>query len=195
MVFAGFYPVDSERLSAAAGRARTLQLNDASLTYEPESSLRSASASAAVSSACCTWRSSRSGSSANTISTCSRPRRASNTRCHCTAATMLMIDNPADLPSRARSTKSASRGCTSRSFCPRATSARSWSWSRGRRGDYHEMIYLDEDRVQLKFDMPLAELIVDFYDQLKVRTQGYASLDYSFARDAARRSGQAATCS
>ena len=43
------------------------------------------------------------------------------------------------------------------------------------------MIYLDEDRVQLKFEMPLGELIVDFYDQLKSKTQGYASLDYTFA--------------
>jgi GTP-binding protein LepA len=51
----------------------------------------------------------------------------------------------------------------------------------GRRGAYREMVYLDEDRVQLKFDMPLGELIVDFYDQLKSRTQGYASLDYTFA--------------
>lgn len=50
----------------------------------------------------------------------------------------------------------------------------------GRRGAYREMVYLDEERVQLKFEMPLGELIVDFYDQLKSRTQGYASLDYSF---------------
>ena len=50
----------------------------------------------------------------------------------------------------------------------------------GRRGDYRELIYLDPDRVQMKFEMPLAELIVDFYDQLKSRTQGYASLDYVF---------------
>ena len=50
----------------------------------------------------------------------------------------------------------------------------------GRRGVYKEMVYLDEDRVHLKFDMPLAELIIDFYDQLKSRTQGYASLDYQF---------------
>ena len=50
----------------------------------------------------------------------------------------------------------------------------------GRRGSYREMVYLDEERVQLKFEMPLGELIVDFYDQLKSRTQGYASLDYSF---------------
>jgi GTP-binding protein LepA len=42
------------------------------------------------------------------------------------------------------------------------------------------MTYLDEDRVQLKYDIPLGELIIDFYDQLKSRTQGYASLDYVF---------------
>jgi GTP-binding protein LepA len=51
----------------------------------------------------------------------------------------------------------------------------------GRHGTYQEMIYLDEERVQLKFQMPLGELIVDFYDQLKSRTQGYASLDYQFS--------------
>jgi GTP-binding protein LepA len=43
------------------------------------------------------------------------------------------------------------------------------------------MDYLDEERVVLEYEMPLAELIVDFYDQLKSRTQGYASLDYQFA--------------
>jgi GTP-binding protein LepA len=44
-----------------------------------------------------------------------------------------------------------------------------------------DMIYLDEDRVQLKYEIPLAELIIEFYDQLKSRTQGYASLDYTLA--------------
>ena len=48
------------------------------------------------------------------------------------------------------------------------------------------MEYLDEDRVQLAFGIPLGELIVDFYDQLKSRTQGYASLDYSSASIARR---------
>ena len=50
-----------------------------------------------------------------------------------------------------------------------------------RRGDFDKMDYLDEQRVLLTYRMPLGELIVDFYDQLKSRTQGYASLDYSFA--------------
>jgi GTP-binding protein LepA len=50
-----------------------------------------------------------------------------------------------------------------------------------RRGEFEKMDYLDEDRVQLIYKMPLGELIVDFYDELKSRTQGYASLDYTLA--------------
>jgi GTP-binding protein LepA len=50
-----------------------------------------------------------------------------------------------------------------------------------RRGIFDTMDYLDPTRVQLKYRMPLAEIVIDFYDQLKSRTQGYASLDYSLA--------------
>jgi GTP-binding protein LepA len=50
-----------------------------------------------------------------------------------------------------------------------------------RRGEFEKMDYLDEDRVHLTYKMPLGELIVDFYDELKSRTQGYASLDYALS--------------
>ncbi|MER3460935.1 MAG: beta-ketoacyl-ACP reductase [candidate division GAL15 bacterium] len=50
----------------------------------------------------------------------------------------------------------------------------------GRRGVYERMDYLDPQRVVIEGKIPLAELIIDFYDQLKSRTRGYASLDYSF---------------
>jgi GTP-binding protein LepA len=50
--------------------------------------------------------------------------------------------------------------------------------STGRRGSFETMEYLDAERVLLTFELPLAEVIVDFYDQLKSRSQGYASLDY-----------------
>jgi GTP-binding protein LepA len=49
-----------------------------------------------------------------------------------------------------------------------------------RRGIFKEMKYIEATRVLLTYSMPLGELIIDFYDQLKSRTQGYASLDYSF---------------
>jgi GTP-binding protein LepA len=50
-----------------------------------------------------------------------------------------------------------------------------------RRGSLVQMDYVSEQRVMLKYDMPLSELIVDFYDELKSRTQGYGSLDYAFS--------------
>jgi GTP-binding protein LepA len=51
----------------------------------------------------------------------------------------------------------------------------------GRRGNMVDMTYLGEDRVQLRYSLPLAEIVFDFFDQLKSRTQGYASLDYEEA--------------
>ena len=47
-----------------------------------------------------------------------------------------------------------------------------------RRGEYHHMAYLSEERVQLVYDIPLAEIVLDYYDKLKSRTRGYASFDY-----------------
>ena len=49
-----------------------------------------------------------------------------------------------------------------------------------RRGSYKDLKYIEAESVLLTYSIPLAELIIDFYDQLKSRTQGYASLDYSF---------------
>ncbi|HEX2922761.1 MAG TPA: elongation factor 4, partial [Chloroflexota bacterium] len=49
----------------------------------------------------------------------------------------------------------------------------------GRRSEFKKMDYLDEQRVLVNYDMPLSELLVDYYDELKTRTQGYASLDYT----------------
>ncbi len=53
----------------------------------------------------------------------------------------------------------------------------------GRRGAMHGMEYLSEDRVELRYTLPLAEIIFDFFDQLKSRTRGYASLDYELEGD------------
>ena len=47
-----------------------------------------------------------------------------------------------------------------------------------RRGEMEKLEYLSPERVELRYRMPLAEVVIDFFDQLKSRTQGYASLDY-----------------
>lgn len=53
--------------------------------------------------------------------------------------------------------------------------------SQERRGVYKDMVYMSQNRVMLKYDLPLSEIIYDFFDQLKSRTRGYASLDYDWA--------------
>ena len=60
-----------------------------------------------------------------------------------------------------------------------------------RRGVHVDMSYLSEPRLQIRYDLPLAEIVLDFFDQLKSRTQGYASLDYELLGHAARRAGEA----
>ena len=60
-----------------------------------------------------------------------------------------------------------------------------------RRGIFIEQDYPAPNRVQLNFEIPLSELIVDFFDQLKSRTRGYASLDYQFLEYRAGRPGEA----
>jgi GTP-binding protein LepA len=55
--------------------------------------------------------------------------------------------------------------------------------AQGRRGDMTNMEYLSESRVELVYELPLAEIVVDFFDQMKSRTRGYASLDYEPAGD------------
>ena len=76
------------------------------------------------------------------------------------------------------SRRSRSRGSSSASSRRAATSARSWSCRPTAAATFMTMEYLDPTRVVLHFEMPLAELIVDYFDQLKSRSQGYASMDY-----------------
>ena len=59
-----------------------------------------------------------------------------------------------------------------------------------RRGEMKKMEYLSPERVELDYEVPLAEVVVDFFDQMKSRTQGYASLDYELAGYRASQPGQ-----
>jgi GTP-binding protein LepA len=63
-------------------------------------------------------------------------------------------------------------------ICPAGYVGQVMELCQGRRGTHVDMHYLSPERVQLRYDLPLAEIVLDFYDQLKSRTAGYASLDY-----------------
>jgi GTP-binding protein LepA len=178
MVFAGLYPVDGEDYPLLRDALERLQLNDASLTYQPESSLALGFG----------FRCGFLGLLHMEIIQ-ERLEREYSLNLLATAPSVeyevilrggqrLVIDNPADMPSPGEIDEILEPWVHLNIITPSRYIGSIMELVTGRRGIYHEMIFLDESRVQLKFDMPLGELIVDFYDQLKSRSQGYASLDY-----------------
>jgi GTP-binding protein LepA len=180
MVFAGLYPTDSVDYPLLRDALDKLQLNDASLTYEPESSVALGFG----------FRCGFLGLLHMEIIQ-ERLEREFDLDLLATAPSVeyeivmhggehLRIDNPSELPSPGEFEEILEPWVAINVISPSRYIGQIMELVTGRRGEYQEIIYLDEDRAQLKFDMPLGELIVDFYDQLKSRTQGYASLDYLF---------------
>ena len=180
MVFAGLYPVESEEYPMLRDALERLRLNDGSLTWEPESSEALGFG----------FRCGFLGLLHMEIIQ-ERLEREYGVQLLATAPSVeyevvlrggdqLLIDNPSDLPSPGDIEEIREPWLDISVIAPARYIGAVMELVTGRRGDYRELIYLDSDRVQMRFEMPLAELIVDFYDQLKSRTQGYASLDYVF---------------
>ena len=97
------------------------------------------------------------------------------------AGEVLNIDNPADLPSEENIEEILEPWMKIQIFTPKDYIGPLMDMVTKRRGEFEKMEYLDEKRVLLTFQIPLNEILVDFYDQLKSCSRGYASLDYSFA--------------
>jgi GTP-binding protein LepA len=92
----------------------------------------------------------------------------------------LEVDNPAQLPVPNKIQRVEEPWVSLSVIVPSRSIGAVMELVTTRRGLYKKMDYLDEQRVLIDYDMPLAELIIDLHDQLKSRTQGYASMDYSF---------------
>jgi GTP-binding protein LepA len=180
MVFAGLYPVDGVDYPVLRDALERLRLNDAALTWVPESSEALGFG----------FRCGFLGLLHMEIIQ-ERLEREYDLQLLATAPSveyevvlrngdLLLIDNPSDLPSPGDIEEIREPWLDLSIIAPSRYIGAVMELVTGRRGVYRELTYLDPERVQLTFEMPLAELIVDFYDQLKSRTQGYASLDYAF---------------
>ena len=178
MVFAGLFPTDSDDYPELRDALEKLKLNDAALFYEPRRRRRSASASAAASSGCCTWRSCASGSSASSTSTCSSRRRTSPTASSC-AGGVDEVHNPAEMPNEFERVEEPLIKASV--IVPKEYVGTVMELCNDRRGRFDHLEYLSEERVHLTYELPLGEIVLDFYDQLKSRTRGYASFDYDLA--------------
>ncbi len=180
MVFAGVYPVDGEDYSDLKEALEKLQLNDASLTYEPESS-----------------------EALNFGFRCGflglfhmeiiqeRIEREYDLDVVFTAPSVeykvdlsdgstIIIDSPADLPDEGKIKDIYEPWMSLEIFSPTDYYGVIMEMVRKRRGIYVDQEYPAANRVQLNFEIPLSEIIVDFFDLLKSNTRGYASMDYQF---------------
>jgi GTP-binding protein LepA len=181
MVFAGLYPTNGEEYTLLREALEKLRLNDASLVYEAESS-----AALGFGFRCgflgmlhmeiVRERLEREYRLELLITAPSVEYRVMTTD-----GALLQVENPALLPPPNHIAHVEEPWVELSIIVPSRYIGTLMELVQARRGVYKKMDYLDEQRVVLSYEMPLAELIVDFHDQLKSRTQGYASLDYQYA--------------
>jgi GTP-binding protein LepA len=95
-----------------------------------------------------------------------------------TDGTELEVHNPSDFPDPARVAEVREPYVRASMLTPKEYVGTIMELCQEKRGEHAGMHYLSADRVQLSYDLPLAEIVLDFFDQLKSRTRGYASLDY-----------------
>ena len=180
MVFASFYPVRGEEYGLLRDALEKLQLNDASLVYEPETSQALGFG----------FRCGFLGLFHMEIIQ-ERLEREYGLDLVATAPSVeyqvlkrngevVAVDSPAKLPPEVEIAEIREPWMRISIFTPAEYIGPVMELVTGRRGEFERMEYLDSERVLLVYQMPLSELIVDFYDQLKSRTRGYASLDYTF---------------
>src|SRR5213080_4603201 len=178
MVFAGLFPTDTEQYQQLKDALEKLQLNDAALVYEPETS-------AALGFG---FRCGFLGLLHMEIVQ-ERLEREFNLTLLGTAPTVeyrvtlrdgteIPVDNPDHLPNPAEIESISEPMVLATIVVPSIYVGNMMQLSQERRGQYLNTVYEPGDRVVLTYRMPLAEIINDYYDQLKSRSKGYASLDY-----------------
>ena len=178
MVFAGIYPVDTEDFEELRYSMEKLQLNDASLTWEPESS-------AALGFG---FRCGFLGMLHMEIIQERLEREFNMTvittvpnvsyHAYTTAGEMLIVNNPTDLPDPARLDRVEEPYIKAQVITKAEYVGNIMTLCISKRGILTNQVYLTTDRVELMFDMPLGEIVFDFYDRLKSISRGYASFDY-----------------
>ena len=178
MVFSGIYPADGAKYGDLRDALERLQLNDASLTFEPETSIALGFG----------FRCGFLGLLHMDIIQ-ERLEREYNLDLVTTAPSVVykiekmdgetvFIDNPTNYPDPAEIMQAYEPMVKVNVFSPSDYVGNIMELCQERRGIFKDMKYLDETRVDLHYEMPLNEIVYDFFDALKSRTKGYASYDY-----------------
>ncbi len=180
MVFSGVYTVDGAEYPDLRDALEKLKLNDAALSFEPESSIALGFG----------FRCGFLGLLHMEIIQ-ERIEREYNLDLITTAPSVIyritktdgtvhMVDNPLNYPDPVHIELAEEPFVKASIICPPEYVGNIMDLCQERRGEYKELIYLETTRVELRYNMPLNEIIYDFFDALKSRSRGYASLDYEF---------------
>ena len=178
MVYSGVYPADGAKYQDMRDALEKLKLNDASFVYEPESSIALGFG----------FRCGFLGLLHMEIIQ-ERLEREYNLDLITTAPNVvyritkndgevIMVDNPLDYPDPMEIQLAEEPYVKVNLMAPQEYVGNIMDLATSRRGEFKDMVYLDANRVELHYDMPLNEIIYDFFDALKSRTRGYGSLDY-----------------
>lgn len=179
MVFAGLYPSDNQDFENLHNALDKLSLNDSSLVYEPETSIALGSG----------FRCGFLGLLHMEVIQ-ERLENEYDLDILCTAPSVVyeveysdsrveFISNPADFPKDRTKIKTTKEPFANvEIMLPKEFVGNVMTLCQNKRGIYKVMDYIDETRVMLKYEMPLSEIVFDFFDRLKSVSQGYASLDY-----------------
>jgi GTP-binding protein LepA len=178
MVFCGLYPVDGDEYADLREALEKLRLNDSSFTYEPETS------GALGFGFRCGFlgllhmeivreRLEREYG-VDLVATAPNVEYVANL----TDGGVEVVDNPSAMPPANRVESIEEPYVVVTILAPAEYVGTLMDLAQSRRGEMKKLEYLSEDRVELVYDLPLAEIVLDFFDHLKSRTRGYASLDY-----------------
>ena len=180
MVYCGIYPVDGSDYENLKVALEKLKLNDAALEYEPESSgaLGFGFRCGFLGLLHLEIIEERLDREFDLSLITTSPSVIY--KVHKTDGQVIELYNPADLPPTSEISYIEEPFVSAEILTPKEFVGNIMEICQNRRGIYVDMKYLDENRVTLIYEMPLNEIIYDFFDQLKSRTKGYASFDYEF---------------
>jgi GTP-binding protein LepA len=180
MVFCGLFPTEGDKFGELRDALEKLTLNDAALSYQPETSQALGFGF-------------RCGFLGLLHMDIVRERlereydlellaTTPNVEYHAflTSGEMVAVRNPAEMPEQVRIEHVEEPYVAASVILPTEYVGTVMELCQGRRADFAEMKYLSPERVEMRYRLPLAEIVLDFFDQLKSRTRGYASLDYEF---------------
>lgn len=181
MVFSGMYPVDNDQYQDLKEALEKLKLNDSSITFEPETSSALGFG----------FRCGFLGMLHMEIAQERIEREYGITlvttapsviyKVHKTNGEIVEIDNPSNLPDAQYRDYIEEPYVKTTIITPNDYVGLLMELAQSKRGIFLNMTYIDKVRVSLHYEIPLSEIITDFYDQLKSRSKGYASLDYEFS--------------